>query len=305
MVDPTSSRRHHGGVPRRWLHADRSNRVRDHLTWSSRVGPAHGIEHHAPVGLFNDLASITNVLQASGCVAAGEEAEELMTAARGDDELAAWVERRRAGEPLAWITGHAIFCGLPIAIESGVYVPRWQSEPLAALAARLLPPDGRAVDLCTGSGAVAMVMQSIRPGATVVATEIDPRAAACARRNGLVVYEGHLDQTLPRWLKSQVDVMTGVLPYVPSDALHLLPRDVQRFEPRMALDGGEDGLGVIRTAIHRCPRWLKPGGWLALEIGGDQAEPVTALLVAAGFGFIDVIEDGDGDLRGVFGQLKT
>ncbi len=183
-------------------------------------------------------------------------------------------------------------------------MPRWQSEPLAELAARLLPADGRGVDLCTGSGAVAMVMQSTRPAATVVATEIDPRAAGCARRNGLVVYEGHLDQPLPRRLESQVDVMTGVLPYVPSDALHLLPRDVQRFEPHLALDGGEAGLEVIETVIRRSPRWLKPGGWLGLEVGGDQVGPVTELLVAAGFGPADVIEDGDGDPRGVFGQLE-
>jgi release factor glutamine methyltransferase len=268
------------------------------------LGPAAGIEHHAPVGPSYDLDAITHVLRASGCVAADEEAEELMTAARDDGELAAWVERRRTGEPLAWITGHATFCGLSVAIEPGVYVPRWQSEPLAELAARLLPADGRAVDLCTGSGAVALVMQSTHPAATVMATEVDPRAAGCARRNGLVVYEGHLDEPLPQRLEAQVDVMTGVLPYVPSDALHLLPRDVQRFEPRLALDGGVGGLEVIETVIHRTPRWLKPGGWLALEVGGDQVDPVTELLVAAGFGLVEVLEDGDGDPRGVFGRLE-
>jgi release factor glutamine methyltransferase len=250
------------------------------------------------------LAAITRILQAAGCVAAGEEANELIAGARDEGELVRWVERRRTGEPLAWITGQTVFCGLPIALESGVYVPRWQSESLATLAGRLLPADGRGVDLCTGSGAVAVVMQMVRPDATVVATEIDPSAANTARRNGVVVYEGDLDLPLPHEFESQVDVMTGVLPYVPHDALHLLPRDVQRFEPRVALDGGVDGLELVETVIHRCDRWLKPGGWLVLEVGADQVDPVSDLMAAAELGPVDVVEDGDGDPRGVYGQLE-
>lgn len=250
-----------------------------------------------------DLAAITRILQAAGCVAADEEAGELVAAAGDEDELVRWVERRRTGEPLAWITGQAAFCGLPVALVPGVYVPRWQSEPLATLAGRLLPADGCGVDLCTGSGAVAMVMQGARPDATVVATELDPGAASSARRNGVVVYEGDLDLPLPHEFESQVDVMTGVLPYVPHDALHLLPRDVQRFEPRVALDGGVDGLELLQTVIRRCDRWLKPGGWLVLEVGADQVDPVIDLMVATGFGPVDVLEDGDGDPRGVNGRL--
>ena len=185
------------------------------------------------------------------------------------------LERRLVGEPLEWITGAATFCGLSVPIRPGVYVPRWQSEPLARMAADLLPPAGLAVDLATGSGAIAMVMRAARPSARVVATEIDPVAAACARDNGVVVYEGNLDDALPADLAGQVDVMVGVLPYVPTDALHLLPRDVQRFEPRRALDGGEGGLEVIARVVRRGPRWLTPGGWLLLEIGGDQAGEVA------------------------------
>jgi len=213
------------------------------------------------------------------------------------------VERRRTGEPLAWITGRTDFCGLDVAVEPGVYVPRWQSEPLARLAAALLPPDGVGVDLCTGSGAVAMVMQARRPGAQVVATEIDPVAVRCARQNGVVVYPGHLDAALPGEMATGVDVMTGVLPYVPDVALHLLPRDVQRFEPRVALDGGPDGLVPITSVVTSSPSWLREGGWLALEVGGDQVPPVTALFEATGYGAIGVLEDDDGDPRAVYGQL--
>jgi len=188
-------------------------------------------------------------------------------------------------------------------VETGVYVPRWQSEPLARSATRLLPPRGQAVDLCTGAGAVAMAMRSGRPDARVVTTEIDPLAAHCARRNGLVVYEGNLDEPLPADLAAQVDVITGVLPYVPTEAFHFLPRDVQRFEPRRALDGGEGGLELVSTVVHRSPRWLKRGGWLLLEVGGDQMAEVTAMLGASGFGDVDQLHDDDGDPRGVCARL--
>ena len=156
-------------------------------------------------------------------MAAREEATELIHAAHDEAELGQMRERRLSGEPLAWVTGIAPFCGLEIRVEPGVYVPRWQSEPLARQAAQLLPDAGVAVDLCTGSGAIAAVMQARRPAAEVVATEIDTAAVQCARRNGIAVYQGDLDLPLPSALARRVDVMTGVLPYVPTDAMHLLP----------------------------------------------------------------------------------
>ena len=223
--------------------------------------------------------------------------------AAGDGELEGMLARRLTGEPLAWITGTASFCGLDVAIEAGVYVPRWQSEPLALMAARLLPPEWLGVDLCTGAGALAMVMRSARPDATVVATEIDALAASCARRNGVVVYEGNLDDPLPADLATRVDVMTGVLPYVPNDAFHFLPRDVRRFEPRRALDGGAGGVELLSTVVRRSPRWVARGGWLLLEVGGDQVAEVTAMFRACGYCDIDAVEDDDGDPRGVYGRL--
>jgi release factor glutamine methyltransferase len=249
-----------------------------------------------------DRAQITRALAHAGCVAAEEEAEELLVAARHRDHLQAMVARRLTGEPLAWITGRTVFCDLEVTVDPGVYVPRWQSEPLARLAARLLPPAGLGVDLCTGSGAIAMVMRAARPGARVVATEIDPAAVRCARRNGVVVHPGRLDRPLPATLASEVDVMTGVLPYVPRGALHLLPRDVLEFEPRAALDGGDDGLELVAIVVGDSPHWVRSGGWLALEVGGDQVPAVRAMFERSGYGAVDVLEDGDGDPRAVYGQ---
>ena len=250
-----------------------------------------------------ERASVVLALTGAGCVAAEEEAEELLAAAGDVVALHDMVERRLTGEPLAWITGRTAFCGLDVTVEPGVYVPRWQSEPLARLAAGLLPPRGVGVDLCCGSGALAMVMQAARPGARVVATEIDPVAVRCARRNGVVVYRGDFDSALPAELAGEVDVMVGVLPYVPDDALHLLPRDVQHFEPQLALEGGPGGLVPVTSVVASSPSWLRRGGWLALEVGGDQVPRVTALFEAAGYGEIDVVEDEDGDPRAVYGQL--
>jgi len=249
-----------------------------------------------------DRAAITTALALAGCVAAEEEADELLAAAGDARDLRSMVTRRLTGEPLAWITGRTVFCDLEVTVDPGVYVPRWQSEPLARLAAHLLPPTGVGVDLATGSGAIAMVMQAARPGARVVATEIDPVAVRCARRNGVVVHPGHLDRPLPAVLASEVDVLCGVLPYVPSDALRLLPRDVLAFEPRAALDGGDGGLDAVAAVVRGSRRWVRSGGWLALEVGGDQVPVVNTLFEAAGYGAVDVLEDGDGDPRAIVGQ---
>jgi release factor glutamine methyltransferase len=252
-----------------------------------------------------DRDSIIRTLAAAGCVAAAEEADELLEVSRDHGDLRHMVTRRLTGEPLAWITGRTSFCGIQVFVDGGVYVPRWQSEPLARWAARVLPPTGRGVDLCTGTGALALVMRSYRPDALVVATEVDPGAARCARRNGVVVHLGSLDAPLPATWASRVDVMVGVLPYVPDWALHLLPRDVQRFEPRLALDGGPDGLALVRTVVRRSPRWVRPAGWLGLEVGGDQVDEVAALFESEGYRTVEVLEDADGDPRAVCGRLNA
>jgi release factor glutamine methyltransferase len=246
------------------------------------------------------LSDATERLAAAGCVAPEEEALELMAAAQGDDQmLDALVERRSTGEPLAWITGTTMFCGFRVGVAPGIYVPRWQSQPLAERAAELLPDHGRAIDIGTGSGAIACVLLARRPDASVLGTECDRKAAECARANGVPVVEGDLFEGVPTSWKGSVDVVVSVLPYVPTGEIEFLPRDVRDFEPIGALDGGADGLAVIRRAVAEARAWLRPGGHLLLEIGGDQPGILTPVLETAGFASIRVISDEDGDPRGI------
>jgi release factor glutamine methyltransferase len=214
------------------------------------------------------------------------------------------VARRTRGEPIAWLIGAVTFCGREVFVAPGVYVPRIQSEPLARRAASLLLPEGVAVDLCTGSGAIAAVIAAAVPTARVLATDLDANAVRCARRNGVETFEGSLDEPLPEELERRIDVMTAVVPYVPTAELRLLPRDVQAFEPRLALDGGVAGTDVLEEVVRRSPRWLRPGGWLLLELGGDQAGPVGRLLADTGFEGIDVMVDEDGDPRAICAHLR-
>jgi len=245
------------------------------------------------------------MLAAAGSLAASEEADELIEAAGGDpDVLDGLLSRRTRGEPIAWLTGAVTFCGLTLFVAPGVYVPRWQTEPLARRAVSLLPSGGVAVDLCTGAGAIAAVLAAAVPTAQVLATELDADAVRCARRNGIDVLEGFLDDPLPRELEHRIDVFTAVVPYVPTDALRLLPRDVRDFEPRLALDGGVAGTELLVEVARRSLGWLRRGGWLLLELGGDQARPVGVLLDELGFEGTDVMDDEDGDPRAICARLR-
>jgi len=253
-----------------------------------------------------ERAAAVRSLAEAGCIAPGEEADALIRASGGDTgALAGLLARRAQGEPLAWLTGEVEFCGLSLSVDHGVYVPRPQTEALARRAAELLPPGGVAVDLCTGAGAIAAVLAAAVPTARVLATELDQRAVRCARRNGVDVLEGSLDDPLPPELEHGVDILTAVVPYVPTDAIRLLPRDVQAFEPRLALDGGPDGTDLLVEVARRSPRWLRPGGWLLLELGGDQAEPVGSRLRDVGFEESAIMIDDDGDPRAISARLGS
>lgn len=244
-----------------------------------------------------------DALRAAGCVAAEEEARLLSTAAADDDEvLHALVERRSTGEPLAWILGHTTFCGEQVRIEPGVYVPRAQTEPLAEAAAALLPHRGTLVDLCTGAGAIAVVAGHRRPEARVIGTDLDPVAVRCARANGVDARLSDLAEGLDPDLAGTVDVVTAVVPYVPTDALALLPRDVVAYEPRRALDGGPDGTALLERAVTAAAHLLRAGGWLLLELGADQPERLGPALSAAGFGEVRIERDEDGDVRSLTGR---
>jgi release factor glutamine methyltransferase len=221
-----------------------------------------------------------------------------VAAAAGDPALLdALAARRLTGEPLAWITGRATFCGLEIRIDPGVYVPRPHTEQLARRAWERLPAAGIAVDVCTGSGAVAKALSVHRPGARVVATDLDARAVACASCNGVEAYCGDLLAPLPPALAGRVDVLAGVVPYVPTPALRLLQRDTFAFETLLAYGGGPDGAAILRRAIAEGARFLRRAGALLLELGGDQADGVSDDLERAGYVDVAVLADEDGDAR--------
>lgn len=251
-----------------------------------------------------DPEALAEVLADGGFVAPEEEAGELLAAAGGDAaRLDALLARRLTGEPLAWITGTVRFAGVDVRVDPGVYVPRPQSEALALRAALRLPAMGVAVDVCTGSGAIARVLREHRPAARVVGTESVDRAAACARSNGVEVLAGDLLAPLPAELVGRVDVIVGVVPYVPTPELRLLHRDTLAFEATLSYDGGPDGLALLRRVVVDAPRWLRRGGALLLELGGEQAEALAGDLARAGFAAPEVLVDEDGDVRGIEASL--
>jgi release factor glutamine methyltransferase len=250
------------------------------------------------------LADLTARLSRAGFIAAEAEANELLARAAGDRELLdALVARRLTGEPLAWIIGRTSFCGIEIRVDPGVYVPRWQSEPLARRAAERLPATGLAIDLCTGSGAIARTVSRNRPGARVIASDIDQRAVACALANGVEAYHGDLFAPLPGGLQGRVDVVVGVVPYVPTPALPLLQRDTFTFESTLSYDGGPDGTDILRRVLCESPRFLRPGAALLLELGGEQANALRGDLARLGYVNVRVLSDDDGDVRGIEASL--
>jgi release factor glutamine methyltransferase len=258
----------------------------------------------ALVPVSNDPAALAALLATEGFLAPHEEAAALLIRAAGDQELLdSLVSRRLTGEPLAWIIGTASFCDLPIRVDPGVYVPRWLSEPLARRAAERLPAKGIAIDLCTGTGAIAVTLHARRPDARVVATDIDPAAVACAVSNGVEAYCGDLFAPLFEMLEGRVDVVVAVVPYVPSDELPLLQRDTFTFESALSYDGGSDGTDILRRVVAESPRFLRRGGALVLEVGGDQDRVLTGVLATHGYVETSTLKDEDGDLRGIEATL--
>lgn len=241
-------------------------------------------------------------LVTAGCVAPEEEADLFLAAAPDASTLEGWLRRREEGEPPAWITGTMQFCDETLQITTGVYVPRTQSEELARRAAVLLPDRGRAADLCTGAGAIAAHLAAAVPTAIVLGVDIDVRAAACAQLNGVLAIAADLDAPLHG--HGTFDVVTAVAPYVPSDAIALLRADVQRYEPRLALDGGADGLDVVRRVIAAAGDLLRPGGWLLIEVGGDHDDALAATFELTGFDPVTPWRDDDDDLRGITAQKR-
>lgn len=227
-------------------------------------------------------ASVVSRLRAAGCVFAEDEARLLIAAAGTPDGLSAMVERRAAGLPLEHVLGWAEFCGLRVAVDPGVFVPRRRTEFLVRHAITGAPAGAVVVDLCCGSGALGVAVVAALDGHELHAADVDPAAVRCARRNveavGGSVYEGDLFEPLPVSLKGRVDVLLANVPYVPTGEVGLLPAEARVHEPRVALDGGADGLAVLRRVTAQAAAWLAPGGRLLFETSERQVpEAVEAV----------------------------
>jgi len=196
------------------------------------------------------------------------------------------VDRRVAGLPIEQVLGWAEFCGLRIAVEAGVFVPRRRTEFLVRQAATLAAPHDIVVDLCCGAGAIGTALAASVRGLEVHAADIDPAAVACARRNlasfGGPVYQGDLFDALPVTLRGRVAIIVANVPYVPSDEVRLLPAEARVHEPRVALDGGPDGLDVLRRVAAGAPDWLGPGGHLLIETSEAQVPLAVSAFEASG-----------------------
>jgi release factor glutamine methyltransferase len=244
----------------------------------------------------------------AGCVFAEDEVAVLLASAHTALELEQMVQQRISGAPLEHIVGWAEFAGMRVPVDPGVFVPRRRTELLLRHALRLMRAgpveaplrqaqdsafdklrayeSSRAVvvELCCGSAALSLALASTLQNIELYASDIDPAAVRCASRNlarlagPACVRQGDLYESLPPSLSGRVDLLLANAPYVPTDSIPLMPREARRYEPRVALDGGSDGLDVQRRIAAGASRWLAPGGHLLVETSRSQADESVAIL---------------------------
>ncbi|WP_349899800.1 putative protein N(5)-glutamine methyltransferase [Parafrigoribacterium soli] len=258
--------------------------------------------------------SIVDALRAAGCVFAEEEAELLLAEAASPGELESMVRRRVAGLPLEQILGWVQFHGLRFVLDADVFVPRVRTEFLVDQAIARTKPGAVVLDLCCGAGALgAAVATSVHAADAsrrieLHAADIEHPAVLCARRNlaplGGAVYEGDLFAAVPRTLMGRVNTLLANVPYVPSDAIALLPPEARDHEPRVTLDGGGDGLEVLRRVAAAAPEWLAPGGHLFFETSERQAALARDSVRASGLD-AEVVRDDELDATVIIGTRSV
>lgn len=216
------------------------------------------------------------------------------------------VARRASGTPVAYLVGEREFWSLPLQVNEHTLIPRPETELLVEQALARLPRSGRALDLGTGTGAIALALVSERPDAEIWAVDASREALKVARANverlGLPVQLVHSD-----WFAQvsgqRFHLIVSNPPYIAEADPHLGQGDV-RFEPLTALASGRDGLTDIRQIVARAPAHLHPGGWLLFEHGYDQGAPVRELLTRAGFSSVETVQDYGGNDRVTLGQWE-
>ncbi|MCM0678277.1 putative protein N(5)-glutamine methyltransferase [Micromonospora phytophila] len=233
-----------------------------------------------------DRPALVHRLRAAGCVYAEDEADLLIAAADSPHVLADLVDRRVAGLPLEHLLGWAEFCGVRVAVDPGVFVPRGRTALLVSAAAGVTGPAPAVVDLCCGSGATTVALARRLAPRWLAAADIDPAAVACARRNlaglSVPVFHGDLYDPLPARWRGRLDLVVANAPYVPTATVALMPSEARLHEAPVALDGGPDGLAVLRRVAEGAARWLAPGGHLVVETSEAQADALCAVLTRAG-----------------------
>ena len=240
----------------------------------------------------------------SHLLAHAEEAINSSKARLAQDAFA----RRRAGEPISYITGWREFYGIRLCVTPDVLIPRPETELLVELALERVAAGSpaRVLELGTGSGAIAVALSRERPDLTVVATDISEAALAVARRNARD-HGAAIEFVNSDWFEvlgpGRFDLIVSNPPYVAASDAHL-ERDDVRFEPRLALVGGDDGLACIRTIAARAQSRLRPGGWLILEHGYDQKEPCVELLLELGYAEVEDLKDLAGLPRACAGHWR-
>ena len=216
-----------------------------------------------------------------------------------------FIEQRSRRIPLQQITGRAWFMGLEFEVSDQVLTPRFDTECLVEEVERLLVPGMRILDLCTGSGCILLSLLARNPRINGVGTDLSAGAlqVACRNRDRLGVQAQLIQGDLFEHVTGSFDVIVSNPPYIPSKEIGGLMPEVRDHEPVMALDGGADGLDFYRRIIREAAGYLKPGGWLAFEIGCSQGEDLVRLLSEAGYTGVRTGRDLAGQVRTAFGQL--
>lgn len=225
------------------------------------------------------------------------------------DEFERAFSRRSNGEPLAHIIGQREFWSLPLQVNSSTLIPRPDTERLVELALALSEgkPDGTALDLGTGTGAIALAFASERTGWSIVAVDASPEAVALAERNRTQLGFDHVTCIQSDWFESvsePFDLILSNPPYIADNDPHLNQGDV-RFEPRSALVAESEGLGDIHRIVQAAPEFLTTEGWLLLEHGWTQGEAVRSILATGGFQNVRTEQDLAGNDRVTLGQAPT
>jgi len=275
-----------------------------------------------PETLGTALAALTDRLDEAGVPTPKVDAELLLAHVLGTTRTALILDRNRAldeasrwriealgarrarREPLQHLIGSVGFRYLDILVRPGVFIPRPETETLAELAIALTPADGVVVEPCTGTGAVACAVATEVSPRTVIATDVSADAVMLARENvmrtgatAVQVVQGDLLDSVPETLRGGVDVLVSNPPYVAADELDQLEPEVRDHDPHLALVSGPTGHEISDQLIAAAGDWLKPGGWLVLEVADTRGEECAARCAAAGLLDAEALPDLAGRLR--------